>query len=85
VPTAVPELSNKRSYEEDIEDDLDTYFEEVEAEEQMVPVEGRRIAKLKNSPHKQAIGGAGMYTSAGVAGAGDFEEAPFLAPMETGV
>ena len=85
APNAAPELSNKRSYDEDIEDDLDTYFEEVEAEEQMVPVEERRIAKLKNSPQKQAIGGIGMYTSAGVAVAGDFEEAPFLAPMETGV
>jgi hypothetical protein len=74
-------LSNKRSYEEDIEDDLDAYFDEVEAKEQMA-VEGRRIARLKNSPHKQTIGGVRVYNSTGGV-AGDFEEAPFLAPMET--
>lgn len=78
-----PELSNKRSYEEDIEQDLDAYFDEVEAEEQMTPVEGRRIARLKNSPQKQANGGVDVYISSEVAVAGDFEDAPFLAPMET--
>lgn len=84
VPNAAPGLSNKRSYEEDIEEDLDAYFDEVEAEEQMAPAEGRRIARLKNSPHEQASGGVGVYTSNGVVD-GDFEEASFLAPMETGV
>jgi hypothetical protein len=79
-----PALSIKRSYEEDIEDDLDAYFDEVEAEEQMAPVAGRHIAKLKNSPQKQISGGIGVYTSTGRV-AGDFEEAPFLAPMEMGV
>ena len=39
MSNAAPELSNKRSYEEDIEQDLDAYFDEVEAEEQMTPVE----------------------------------------------
>lgn len=83
MSNAAPELSNKRSYEEDIEEDLDAYFDEVEAEEQMAPVEGRSIARLKNSPHKQTIGGVGVYNSnCGIDG--DFEEAPFLAPMETG-
>ena len=80
---AAPDLSNKRSYEEDIEEDLDAYFDEVEAEEQVAPVEGRRIARLKNSPRKQINGSVDVYTSPGVEG--DFEEAPFLAPMETGV
>lgn len=85
MPNAAPELSNKRSYEEDIEEDLDAYFDEVEAEEQMAPVEGRQIARLKNSPRKQANGGVDVYSPSGVAVAEDFEEAPFLAPMETGV
>ena len=84
VSNAAPGLSNKRSYVEDIEDDLDAYFDEVEAEEQMAPIEGRRIARLKNSPYKQAIGGVRVYNpTSGVDG--DFEEATFLAPMETGV
>ena len=85
IANAAPELSNKRSYEEDIEEDLDAYFDEVQAEEQTAPVEGRRIAMLKNSPQKQANGGVDVYRPAGGALAGDFEEAPFLAPMETGV
>ena len=49
----------------------------------MTPVEGRRIARLKNSPRKQANGGVDVYNSSEVAVAGDFEDAPFLAPMET--
>jgi hypothetical protein len=82
LSNAVSEPSNKRSYEEDIEDGLDAYFDEVEAEEQMVPVEGRRITRLKNSPRKQTIGDVRLCGSTdGVTG--DFEEAPFLAPMET--
>jgi hypothetical protein len=84
MSNAAPELSNKRSYEEDIEDDLDAYFEEAEAEEQMAPVENRRIARLKNSPQKHPNVSIGVYTSTGGAD-GDFEEAPFLAPMETDV
>ena len=82
VSNAAHTLPNKRSYEEDIEDDLDAYFDEVEAEEQMAPVEARRIARLKNSPHKRTVGGVSVYSSTGGV-AGDFEEAPFLAPMET--
>jgi hypothetical protein len=85
MSNAAPELSNKRSYEEDIEEDLDAYFDEVEAEEQMAPVEGRRIAKLKNSSQKQANGGVDAHSSVGVVMVGDFEDAPFLAPMETDV
>lgn len=82
MSNAAHTLPNKRSYEEDIEDDLDAYFDEVEAEEQMAPVEARRIARLKNSPHKRTVGGVSVYSSTGGV-AGDFEEAPFLAPMET--
>ncbi|GAB7333070.1 hypothetical protein MBLNU13_g04751t1 [Cladosporium sp. NU13] len=85
MSNAAPEVCNKRSYEEEIEEDLDAYFDEVEAEEQMAPVEGRRIARLKNSPQKQTNGGVDVYNPVRVAVAGDFEEAPFLAPMETDV
>lgn len=85
MANAAPGLSNKRSYDEDIEEDLDAYFDEVEAEEQMAPVHGRQIARLKNSPRKQANVGVDASTSSGVEVAGDFEEAPFLAPMETGI
>jgi hypothetical protein len=73
---------NKRSYDDDAEDDVDAYFDEVEAEEQTVPAETRRIAKLKNSPRKQMAGRLAVCNSA-VGVEGDFEEANFLAPMET--
>lgn len=84
MSSIAPKLSNKRSYNEEIEDDLDAYFDEVEAEEQeqMVPVEGRRIARLKISPRKHTVGFLGAYTPVGGVD-GDFEEAAFLAPMET--
>lgn len=84
VSSLAPKLSNKRSYNEEIEDELDAYFDEVEAEEQMMPVEGRRIAKLKNSPRKQTVGGVAIYVPSGGVD-GDFEEATFLAPMETDI
>jgi hypothetical protein len=74
--------ANKRSYDDDAEDDVDAYFDEAEAEEQNVPIEARRIAKLKNSPRKQASGRVAIFDSA-VGVEGDFEEAAFLAPMET--
>jgi hypothetical protein len=77
----VPQISNRRSYEEEIEDDLEAYFDEVDAQETMTTVEGRRIAKLRNSPRKQTIAGTGFYTPA-VGSDSDFEEATFLAPME---
>jgi hypothetical protein len=76
------EIANKRSYDGDAEEDVDVYFDEVEAEEQNVPVEGRRIAKLKNSPRKQVSGRVAVLGSA-VGVEGDFEEAAFLAPTET--
>jgi hypothetical protein len=82
VSSIAPRPSNKRSYDEEIEDDLDAYFDEIEAEEPMTPVEGRQIARLKNSPRKQTTSGISSYTSA-MGFNGDFEEANFLAPMET--
>jgi hypothetical protein len=84
MSNVAPALSNKRSYEEDIEDDLDAYFDEVEAQEHMAPAEGRRFATLKTSRRKQMNGGVGVYTST-IGIAEDFEEAPFLAPLDMNV
>lgn len=73
--------TNKRSYDDEVEEDMDLYFDEVEAQEQMPPIGSRPIAKLKRSPRKAAMGTTSvMYPSAIE---GDFEDAPFLAPMET--
>lgn len=80
--SVAPKIANKRSYDDEAADDVDAYFDEVEAEEQTVPVEARRIAKLKNSPRKQVAGRVAGFGSA-IAVEGDFEEAAFLAPMET--
>lgn len=79
-----PKTTKKRSYDEEIEDDLDAYFDEVEAEEQRTPVAARRIAKLKNSPRKQIVAPADEFAFTGGV-EGDFEEAAFLVPMETDV
>jgi hypothetical protein len=80
--SSVPQTANKRAYDDDAEDDVDAYFDEVEAEEENVPVETRRIARLKNSPRKQVAGRLAVFNSA-IGVEGDFEEAAFLAPMET--
>lgn len=74
--------ANKRSYDDEIEDDMDAYFDEVEAEEQTVPVEARRIAQPKRSPRKAAQRPADVFHFPSVI-EGDFENAPFLVPMET--
>lgn len=73
---------NKRSYDDEAEDDMDAYFDEVAAEEQIAPVESRPIAKLKRSPRKGAMGTCSRPIFTSVI-EGDFEDAPFLAPMET--
>jgi len=82
MSSVAPQTGNKRSYDDEAEEGVDAYFDEVEAEEQTVPVEARRIAKLKNSPCKQISGRVSDFSSA-TAVEGDFEEATFLAPMET--
>ena len=74
-------IANKRSYDDDAEHDVDSYFDEVEAEEQTMPVEARRIARLKNLLRKQVAGRLAVLNSA-VGVEGDFEEAAFLSPME---
>jgi len=63
---------------------VDAYFDEVEAEEENAPVEMRRIARLRNLSRKQVAGRMAVFDSAaGVKD--DFEEAAFLAPLETDV
>ena len=79
---SIPKIANKRSYDDDAEDDVDAYFDEVEAEEQNVPAEALRIAKLKNSPRKQVSGRVAVFNPV-IGVESDFEEAAFLAPMET--
>lgn len=65
----------KRTYEEEVEDDLDSYFDEVDAMAQ--GGEGRRIAPLRGGqkPYLQGVGNTAVNVS-------DFDEAPFLAPMD---
>ena len=78
----MPKIANKRSYDDDAEDDVDAYFDEVEAEEQNVQAEARRMAKLKNSPRNQMSGRVAVFNPV-IGVESDFEEAAFLAPMET--
>lgn len=80
IPNA--KATNKRSYDEHIEEDLDAYFDDVEAHEQLASSAPRRIAKLKGSPRK-ADRGTGVMFAFGGGQEGDFEEATFLVPMET--
>ena len=82
LSSSTPKATYKRSYDDDTEGGVDAYFDEVEAEEQKVSVETRRIARLKNSPRKQVAGRVAVFNPA-VGGEGDFEDAAFLAPMET--
>jgi len=81
VHSVAPKTANKRSYDDEAEDDVDAYFDEVEVEEQTVPFEARRIAKLKSSPRKHVAECIAIFGSA-VAVGDDFEEAAFLAPIE---
>ena len=65
--------NKKRTYEEDIEDDMDEYFEDVNTE-----VTTRRIAKAKG--WYRGVTGENMVKAARASV--DFEEAGFLAPMD---
>lgn len=68
--------SKKRTFEEEIEEDMDAFFDEVEDEKMGA---GRRpIAKPKVGLRRAATDGVLV---AGVAD-GDFDEAAFLAPMD---
>lgn len=72
--------SNKRSYEEEIEDELDAYFSEVEEEDHETLIAKRAIAQPRNRMQKAPVAGIGQVAIAGMDG--DFEEAAFLAPMD---
>lgn len=70
--------SKKRTFDEEMEEEMDAYFDggAGEATEMgQVGVAGRKIAKPRG-----AVGRKGEKGSGGVEG--DFEEASFLAPME---
>ncbi|KAI7365626.1 hypothetical protein KC354_g4749 [Hortaea werneckii] len=70
--------SKKRTYDEEMEEEMDAYFEGgagEAAEMGQVGVAGRKIAKPRG-----AVGKKGGNVSGGAEG--DFEEASFLAPME---
>jgi len=74
-----PPKTNKRSYEDEIEDELDAYFSEVEEEDHETLIAKRAIAQPRSRMQK-APAGNGQVSIVGEDG--DFEEATFLAPME---
>lgn len=66
----------KRTYEEEAEEDMDAFFDEIEAEEQDNVISARRIAKPKGMLKKAAtVPGVTIVDD-------DFEDAAFLAPMD---
>ena len=72
--------TKKRGYEEEIEDDLDAYFDEVEdlkSAEQLSSHSERPFARMKGSGMKAASEGPVR-----IVGEDDFEEAAFLAPLD---
>ncbi|KAI7649465.1 hypothetical protein KC318_g17163, partial [Hortaea werneckii] len=72
--------SKKRTYDEEMEEEMDAYFEggAGEATEMgQVGVAGRKIAKPRG-----AVGRKGGNANASGGAEGDFEEASFLAPMD---
>ena len=71
--------TNKRSYEDELEDELDAYFSEVEAEDHDTLVAKRAFVQPRNRAQKMVMGGGQVAI---VGEDGDFEEAPFLAPMD---
>lgn len=68
--------SRKRTFEDEIEDDMDALFDEMESSDAAV-VHGRTIAKPKASLRRAATNGLAIR-----ANEGDFDDAPFLAPMD---
>jgi hypothetical protein len=74
--------SRKRSYEEEAEEEMDAFFDEVEAEEgfeELTSRDERPIARMKGRSAKAKVEVGGPVR---VFGENDFEEADFLAPME---
>ncbi|KAK6433930.1 hypothetical protein LTR95_009891 [Oleoguttula sp. CCFEE 5521] len=72
-------ISKKRTYEEEIEDDMDDIFDELDAEEERAPAPVRPMAKVRGTPRKA------MATERVAVVDDDFEEAPFLVPMDVGM
>ena len=70
--------SRKRTYEEEVEDDLDAYFDDIDAEPILPPTQ-RPIARMKQ-PGKKVV----QNVAAQVASRDDFEDAIFLA-LEDGM
>lgn len=78
-------VSRKRTYEEEAEEEIDVFFDEVDAEEateQQMMMNHRPIAKMKGKLGKASVGGSVTVVGEDLAGEDDFEEASFLAPME---
>lgn len=76
---AIPAAAKKRTYEDDIEDEMDNFFEELDTSDDVsaaTPVHDRPIAKMKGSRKTS------MPASVSILDGGDFEEAIFLTPME---
>lgn len=72
--------TRKRTYEEEVEDDMDAYFDEMEAAEtaeQNVMSINRPMARMKPTLRKAATDGMVR-----IVGENDFEEAAFLAPLD---
>lgn len=68
--------SRKRTYEEEVEDDLDSFFDDFGAE----PTKGlvhRPLSKLKTQPKAR-----GRDAPAALPGGNDFEDAGFLTPLD---
>lgn len=69
--------TKKRSYDEEIEDDMDALFDELDAAE-MHDAGPRRIAKPKRNLRRAVTVGGEV----GMLNPDDFDEAEFLAPMD---
>lgn len=81
VANAALPPSRKRGYEEDMEDDMDAYFDEHD-----VPFANTLATSEDASRHtsriKLPMRNAKAITAVHIAGVDDFDEASFLAPLE---
>lgn len=72
--------AKKRSYEEDVEDDMDAFFDEADAIDAAAGHgdTSRPIARMKGSASRKSV----QNNVVRILDADDFEEAAFLAPMD---
>lgn len=68
--------SRKRTYDEEVEDDLDAYFDDIDAEQTNNPT-ARPFARMKQQGKKE-----GQAAAVRLPGGNDFEDAVFLAPAD---